>query len=261
MKTFKLLLLGFFLFGLLLPVNVGNAQESDGLKEEFSEFEKTIYDTLPVQIIVNENAKIKIKNDIDKPKTEKKKESVDISGYFFLNLGINLFTVLLIVFLIYYPNNKRQGNVFTFLIFNIIIFLLTYVLNEVKISMGAAFGLFAVFSMLRYRTAGISMKDMTYLFIFIALGLLNAIHLEVWETIMINAIVFTFTFILDSQLFFKPYNVKRIDYDNTELTKPENKEKLIEDLRQRSGLDIFDVTISRINYLKDSARIQIYYHD
>ena len=125
MKTFKLLLLGFFLFGLLLPVNVGNAQESDGLKEEFSEFEKTIYDTLPVQIIVNENAKIKIKNDIDKPKTEKKKESVDISGYFFLNLGINLFTVLLIVFLIYYPNNKRQGNVFTFLIFNIIIFLLT----------------------------------------------------------------------------------------------------------------------------------------
>lgn len=261
MKIFKILLLGIFLLGLLLPVNTGNAQEPNEIKEEFSKFEETVHDTLPVQITVNQDAKVDIKKDVDKPKKEKKKEEVDISAYFFLNLAINLITVFQIVFLIYYPNNKRQGYIFTFLLFNIIIFLLTYVLNEVKISMGAAFGLFAVFSMLRYRTAGISMKDMTYLFIFIALGLLNAIHLEIYETIIINAIIIIFTFVLDSQLFFKRYNVKRIDYDNTELTKPKNKEKLIEDLRKRTGLDVFDVSVTRINFLRDSARIQIYYHD
>ncbi|MDD4149035.1 MAG: DUF4956 domain-containing protein [Bacteroidales bacterium] len=261
MKIFKILLLGFFLFGLLLPMNTGNAQDSNALKEEFSKFEEAIYDTLPVQIIVDNDAKVKVENTEKKAKKDKKEESVDINGFFFLNLAIDLVTVFLIIFFIYYPNNKRQEYVFTFILFNLIIFLLTYVLNEVKISMGAAFGLFAVFSMLRYRTAGISMKNMTYLFIFIAIGLLSAIHLKVYENIAINAIIVIFTFILDSKLIFKAYGTKRIDYDNTELIKPENKEKLIEDLRQRTGLDIYDVDISRVNFLKDSARVQIYYND
>jgi hypothetical protein len=127
--------------------------------------------------------------------------------------------------------------------------------------MGAAFGLFAVFSMLRYRTAGISMKDMTYLFIFIAIGLLSAIHLEYYENIAINAIIIVLTFALDSRLFFKPFNTQKIEYDNTELIKPENREKLLEDLKQRTGLKIYDVSIGRIDFLKDCANIKVYYHD
>ncbi|PKP23016.1 MAG: hypothetical protein CVU05_01485, partial [Bacteroidetes bacterium HGW-Bacteroidetes-21] len=102
-----------------------------------------------------------------KEKKKKEKDVVKINANFFISIGMNLAAVLIIILLIYYPNNKKMDYIFTFVLFNIIIFLLTYVLNEVKISMGAAFGLFAVFSMLRYRTAGISMKDMTYLFIFI----------------------------------------------------------------------------------------------
>lgn len=134
-------------------------------------------------------------------------------------------------------------------------------MNEVKISMGAAFGLFAVFSMLRYRTAGISMKDMTYLFIFIALGLLNAINLEYYESIAINTIILVMTFVLDSRMFFKSFNTKSIYYDNTELIKPQNRAMFIDELRERTGLDIYNVTVGRIDFLKDSAKIKIYYND
>jgi hypothetical protein len=235
------------------------AEDSVG-GEEFAQFEEFIHDTLPVEIKVNNNASIekKLYQKIFQLDTDKK---ADINGAFFLNLGIDLITVLIIIFFIYYPNNKRQEYIFTFLLFNVIIFLLTYILNEIKMSMGAAFGLFAVFSMLRYRTQGISMKDMTYLFIFIALGLLSAINLEYYENIAINAIILVMTFILDSKLLFRKFNTKKISYDNTELIKPQNKEKLIEELKNRTGLNIYNVTIGRINFLKDSAKITVYYND
>ena len=261
MKTDKLLVIVLLISGLFLSLSTGNAQSNDNIKDEIAKFEEAIHDTLPVQIIVNKNAQVEFEEDEDAINTGKKKEEVDINGPFFINLAIDLITVFIIVFLIYYPNNRRQEYIFTFILFNIVIFLLTYVLNEVKISMGAAFGLFAVFSMLRYRTAGISMKDMTYLFIFIAIGLLSAIHLEYYENIAINAIIIVLTFALDSRLFFKPFNTQKIEYDNTELIKPENREKLIEDLKQRTGLKIYDVSIGRINFLKDCANIKVYYHD
>jgi len=261
MRTFKLLIVVFFLLGLSLSFGCVKAQSNDNIKDEITKLEEAIHDTLPVQIIVNKNAKVEIEEDNDSLKTSKKKEEVDINGLFFINLAIDLITVFIIVFLIYYPNNRRQEYIFTFVLFNIVIFLLTYVLNEVKISMGAAFGLFAVFSMLRYRTAGISMKDMTYLFIFIAIGLLSAIHLEYYENIAINSIIIILTFALDSRLFFKRFNTQKIDYDNTDLLKPENREKLIADLRQRTGLKIYDVSIGRIDFLKNCASIKVYYHD
>lgn len=228
--------------------------------EEFTKFEESIHDTLPVEIKVNNNASIEKKFYQTFAQMDKDKKA-DINGAFFLNLGIDLITVLLIIFFIYYPNNKRQEYIFTFLLFNVIIFLLTYILNEIKMSMGAAFGLFAVFSMLRYRTQGISMKDMTYLFIFIALGLLSAINLEYYENIAINSIILVMTFILDSKLLFRKFNTKRIAYDNTELIKPQNKEKLIEELRERTGLNIYNVTVGKIDFLKDSAKVRVYYND
>jgi hypothetical protein len=95
----------------------------------------------------------------------KKKDKIQIDQKFFFSLVIDLAAVFLILIFVYYPNYKKMDTIFTFMMFNLVIFLLTFVLNEVKMSMGAAFGLFAIFSMLRYRTAGINMKDMTYLFI------------------------------------------------------------------------------------------------
>jgi hypothetical protein len=192
---------------------------------------------------------------------KKKGQSVDIGVRFFISLGMNLTFLFLIVALIYYPNYKRMDTVFTFVMFNMGIFLLTYVFNVVKISMGAAFGLFAVFSMLRYRTMTINMKDMTYLFIFIALGLLNAIQMRIYEQAAIGFIFLLVTFIMDTHLFRKRESVKMVRYDDVKLIHPDKEEELINNLRERTGLEIHRVTIEEIDYLRDIAKINIYYYE
>ncbi|HPS62383.1 MAG TPA: DUF4956 domain-containing protein, partial [Bacteroidales bacterium] len=87
---------------------------------------------------------------VAKDKKEKKKEAkiLEMNEMFLVSLGINLLNVALIILLIYYPNYRKLDYIFTFVIFNLVIFLLTFVLKYVKLSVGAAFGLFAVFSML-----------------------------------------------------------------------------------------------------------------
>src|ERR1041385_8956291 len=108
-----------------------------------------------------------------------------LSPKFFMRLGINLFSVFLLVRFIYFPAHKSREYFFTFFIFNLVIFLITFLLNKVEMSMGAAFGLFAVFTMLRYRTEGISIKDMTYLFQVIAIGLICAVSKGGWDELIL----------------------------------------------------------------------------
>ena len=127
--------------------------------------------------------------------------------------------------------------------------------------MGAAFGLFAVFSMLRYRTEDILMKDMTYLFLCIALGLINAVSRGDWEPALISVIVLLITFLLDSNLIFRKELVKSIQYENIELILPENNDLLLENLRKRTGLNIHRIDIGEINFLRDAATIRIYYYE
>ena len=180
---------------------------------------------------------------------------------FLISLGINLLNVALIILFIYYPNYRKLDYIFTFVIFNLVIFLLTFVLKYVKLSVGAAFGLFAVFSMLRYRTQGLSIKDLTYLFIFIAMGVISAIQLEYYQLGIIHGIILAGAFVLDGRIIFRNELIKSIQYENIEMIKPCNHEALIEDLRNRTGLNIHRIVIGKINFLKDSATIKVYYYD
>jgi hypothetical protein len=134
---------------------------------------------------------------------------------FFIRLAINLVSVFILIRFIYFPAYKNRENFFTLFIFNLIIFLITFILNKSDMSMGAAFGLFAVFSMLRYRTEGISTKDMTYLFLVIAMGLITALSKGNWiEISFINLIIIIFTFALESSIFMKKEVSKNIQYEN-----------------------------------------------
>jgi len=199
--------------------------------------------------------------DTQEKKKVKKKDKVRINESFYINLLIDLLTVIIIVGFIYYPNYHKKDVFFTYFLFNIAIFLLTYLLNEVKISMGAAFGLFAVFSMLRYRTEGISMKDMTYLFIVIAIGLISAIKLEYYELGIINGILVLATFALDGNVIFKREYSKRVQYEKIELIKPESHAALIEDLKERTGLNIHRFSIIKIDFLRDMAQMDVYFYN
>ena len=129
-------------------------------------------------------------------------------------------------------------------------------------SMGAAFGLFAVFSMLRYRTEGIYMKDMTYLFLAIAMGLITAVSKGNWDELsLLNLIIIAFTYLLESNLFLKKEASKIIQYENIEMIKPEFQAALIADLESRTGIKINRIAISKVDFLRDTAIIRIYYYE
>jgi len=184
-------------------------------------------------------------------------------------LLIDLTSVFILVRCIYYPIYKHRELFFTYFIFNIIIFLISFLLNKVDLSMGAAFGLFAVFSMLRYKTEEIAIKDMTYLFLAIAIGLVSAVtkvkdtedHIEYLFLIGINAVVLVLTYLLESNVFMKKENVKTILYENIELIKADKKEELLADIRLRSGFNVHRYSIHKIDFLKDAAQIKIYYYE
>ena len=181
---------------------------------------------------------------------------------FFIRIGINFASVFILIRYIYFRRYKSSENFFTFFIFNLIIFLITFILNKSDMSMGAAFGLFAVFSMLRYRTEGINTKDMTYLFLVIAMGLITALSKGTWfELIFLNVIIILFTYLLESSMLMKKEETKLIQYENIGMIHPEFHTELIADLEKRTGLKINRISIGKVNFLKDTALIKIYFYE
>ncbi len=195
-----------------------------------------------------------------KKKEKEKEEELVIDQRFLISFATDLFTMSILIGLLYYLNYHKKDLVFTFIIFNVVIFLLTFVFNHVKISMGAAFGMFAIFSMLRYRTEGISAKDMTYLFIVIATGLINAIQLNYGVLAFFNLSIIAITLVLDGNIIFKRQFSKIVLYEKIELIKPEHHDKLIEDLKARTGLKIIKININKIDFLRDAAVIEVFYN-
>ena len=192
--------------------------------------------------------------------------SVDIfdklSKKFFIRLAIDLTSVIVLIRFIYFQVYKTKDLFFTYILFNLVIFLLSFSLNKAELSMGAAFGLFAVFSMLRYRTEDISIKDMSYLFLSIALGVLNAVTKGGWEELCtISAIILLITWLLESSWLMKKESSKVIFYDQIELIPTENHEQLMADIRLRTGIPVHRVLVQKIDFLRDSAQIRIYYYE
>ena len=192
--------------------------------------------------------------------------SVDIfdklSKKFFIRLAIDLTSVIIRIRFIYFQVYKSKDLFFTYIIFNLVIFLLSFSLNKAELSMGAAFGLFAVFSMLRYRTEDISIKDMSYLFLSIALGVLNAVTKGGWEELCtISIIILLITWLLESSWLMKKESSKVIFYDQIELIPTENHEQLMADIRLRTGIPVHRVLVQKIDFLRDSAQIRIYYYE
>jgi hypothetical protein len=184
-----------------------------------------------------------------------------LNSGFIIRLLLNSVTAFIIIKLIYFRHYRKADLFLTFFSFNIIIFLITFLLNQVEMTMGAAFGLFAVFSMLRYRTENISAKDMTYLFIVIALGLIMAVSQgNILTLLLIAGIVVFFTVLLESNWLVKREYAQQVYYEKIELIHKERQLELIADLKKVTGLDIHRIEIQEIDLLKDAAKIIVYYH-
>jgi hypothetical protein len=184
----------------------------------------------------------------------------DVVALLATKLIIDLLAILVLVRFIYLKNYRRTDLFLTFFSFNIIVFFISYLLNRVEMSTGAAFGLFAIFSMLRYRTEGISAKDMTYLFLCIAIGLITAVsNGSILELFLIIVFIVAVIFLLESGHILRNRPSIQIDFDRTDLIHPDKRQELKSELEKRTGLSISHIEISTIDYLKDSAIVHIYY--
>ncbi len=181
---------------------------------------------------------------------------------FFIRLTIDIVAVFVLIRFIYFPVYKNKENFYTLFIFNIIIFLITFVLNKSDMGQGAAFALFGVFSILRFRTEGITTKDMTYMFLVIAMGLITALSKGSWIEISLLDIILLFvTFLLEATFIMKKEVSQQVVYENIELIKPENKEAFKADLENRLGLKINRIEITSVDFLKDTALIRVFHYE
>ncbi len=181
-----------------------------------------------------------------------------------VRLSFNTGILLIIVRLLYYPLARRKDYLFTYLMIGTTVFFLSFLLESVKIQLGFALGLFAVFGILRYRTQQIPIKEMTYLFIVIGVSIINALankKISYAEILLTNFIIIGITYLLEKQNILKHEYSKSIRYEKIELIKPENREELLIDLKQRTGININRIEIGNINFLRDTARIKIFYFE
>ena len=176
----------------------------------------------------------------------------------------NLFIILIIVRYIYYPVTKNKDYLFTYLLISLTVFLLCVLLDSVKLQLGFALGLFAIFGIIRYRTDPIPIKEMTYLFLVIGISVVNALankKISHAELVFANLLLVFVTFGMERIWLLRHESRRNIIYEKIELIKPENKEELLTDLKERTGLNIVRYEIRRIDFLKDIANIRIFYYE
>ena len=176
----------------------------------------------------------------------------------------NLSIILIIVRFIYYPVTKNKDYLFTYLLISLTVFLLCVLLDSVKLELGFALGLFAIFGIIRYRTDPIPIKEMTYLFLVIGVSVVNALankKISYSELLFANLMIVGVTFGLERIWLLKHESRKNIIYEKINLIKPENRSKLISDLKDRTGIDVVRVEIRKIDFLKDIAYLRIFYYE
>ncbi len=184
---------------------------------------------------------------------------------FLVRFGINMLFIIIIVRFIYYPRHRNKDFLFTFFLFNTVNFIICFLLSDTKLKTGFAFGLFAIFSIIRYRTVTVPIREMGYFFVAVTVGLINSLAiLEDTQTAVIlllsNTVIIALILLLDRQLSLDHENYKEINYERIDLIKPELRGEMIEDIKKRTGLPIHRVELIKVDFLRDVARIHAFYY-
>jgi hypothetical protein len=190
---------------------------------------------------------------------------INVSDFFELVVRFlfNLLVLFILVRTLYYKKTRRKDYLFTYYMIGAVVFLICFMLSSVKLQLGFALGLFAIFGIIRYRTTQISIREMTYLFVVISLSVINALinkKVSYAEAIFANGIILVLVWLIERVLHYRHESVKLINYDKIDLILPEKHAELLADLKTRTGLDIHRIEIGKINFLQDSARIMVYYY-
>ncbi len=200
-------------------------------------------------------------------------ENIRFLGIKLINVGdfsellirfvMNTVLIFVVVHYMYAKNSRRKDFYFSFLVIGGIVFMLCFLLNNVKLELGFALGLFAIFGILRYRTDAIPIKEMTYLFIVIGLSVINALSnkkVSYAELIFTNIAIVYGLWYLEKRLALKQELSIQLTYEKIENIHKQNNEELLNDLRQRTGIDIKRFEIRKIDFLRDVADITLFYN-
>jgi len=191
---------------------------------------------------------------------------------------LNLLVCWIIVQFFYYRKSRRRDYFFTFMVFSSAMLLLLYVMGSVDVGVGLTLGLFAIFGVIRYRTETVPIREMTYLFVIIALAAVNGLA-PIYKlagaataepryelsagtalvTVLSNALVVCLIWILESDRLVRHTSTKLVLYDRIELIVPERRAELVADLEKRIGIKVDRLEIGHVDLLKDTAFIKIYY--
>jgi len=195
-------------------------------------------------------------------------------GFFSLNnptflsimgrFGIDLIFLFLLIVVVYYRHSQKEKFVFTLFLMGIMAFFICSMLGTVFLDMTFAFGLFAVFGILRLRTRNFSVKDMAYTFTTIGLSVINSLKLlkfPLLGVLIINGIVILVAYLLEEFITKNKISSHLIVYDNLELVKPDKKHRLLKDISTRTGKEILRVKIRKINFKRKIAILDIYYKE
>ncbi len=180
-----------------------------------------------------------------------------------IRFGFNIVFAALIILFIYKKNNRNKDFAFTLFSFNLIIFALCTILSNVELSIGSGFGIFAVFTMMRYRSEQLQIKDMTYLLIVVGLGFVNSTYqgsIGPAEIIFLNVSITLSLYILEKTLMNHNLVKQKIKYNNLDLLKVGNKPLLRKDLEEKIGARVVSVDVESVNYLEGSANLMVKYN-
>ncbi len=184
-------------------------------------------------------------------------------GLFIAGFLLNILSAFIVVRLVYYPRGKSNDYVFTFLAFNTVIYFIMGLFTSIELSIGAGFGLFALFSILKYRTETVPIREMTYLFVMAAMPILNSVlfgSTEYDKMLTVNLLIVLILWILDREWGFnQEQSQMNVKYEKIDLIKKERKEEMITDLCERTGLLVKDYEVVSIDFLRDVAEIKITY--
>ena len=194
-----------------------------------------------------------------------------------IRFAINLLVCWILVHFFYYRKSRRRDYYFTFMIFSSAMLTLLYIMGNVEVGVGLTLGLFAIFGVIRYRTETVPIREMTYLFVIIALAAVNGLaplyqiadlataphYVLSWGNVgvmaLVNALIVLLVWVLESEHLVKHTTTKLVLYDRIELIVPEKREDLIADLEKRLGVKVDNVEIGHVDFLKDAAFIKVFY--
>lgn len=200
-------------------------------------------------------------------------EQLFTTGYFghlaVNSLLLNLFVVWVMVHFLYYRKSHRRDFYFTFMLLGVAIYFLVYsmifVLEDMKgkTGIGIGIGLFGIFSIMRYRTDAMPVREMTYLFSIICLSVINALGsaINFYEALVPNVIMLLAMFLCELFLLRSAQQSKLVQYDRIKLITPDKREQLLADLHERLGVEITDVKVGSVDFLRDTAILRVYYND